>query len=250
MTVTDFTRELEEALDYISMLHPDQPRPILVGHSAGGGLSQATLANTQKEILTSGVILVAAFPPTGGWSVYVNWFLADPWFGLRMILHGGDPKSPLSSPALVQKIFFGPKMKGEDLLEFFEDMNPEESVGWPNSMMFPFVDVEKVKQHADGKVAWIGGQKDVIMSPKVMKSAAKKYNAPLTIVPSAGEWDCVHCFVHSKLTRYSRTSYVTRRGLEGCRECGPYTAQNLVTVVFNFSIILYFFLQTTIHNRP
>jgi pimeloyl-ACP methyl ester carboxylesterase len=153
MKATDFVRDLEEALDYISTLQPDQPRPILIGHSAGGGLSQVMLANTQKETLTSGVILVAAFPPTGGWTVYVNWLFVDPWFGVRMLLQGGDPKSSLSSPALVQKIFFGPKMKQEDLLAFYEYMNPEESVGWPISMMFPFVDVEKVKKHTNGKVA-------------------------------------------------------------------------------------------------
>jgi hypothetical protein len=107
-----------------------------------------------------------------------------------MICQGGDPKSSLSSPALVQKVFFGPKMKQEDLLEFYEYMNPEESVGWPISMMFPFVDVEKVKQHTNRKIAWIGGQNDVIMSPKIMKDAAEKYHAPLTIVPSAGELNC------------------------------------------------------------
>jgi pimeloyl-ACP methyl ester carboxylesterase len=190
MMATDFVRDLEGALDYISALHPDQPAPILIGHSAGGGLSQAMLANTQREAPTSGVILVAGFPPTGGWPVYVNWLFADPWFGVRMLRQGGDPKSPLSSPALVQKVFFGPKMKQEDLLEFYEYMNPEESVGWPISMMFPFIDVEKVKRHTNGKVAWIGGQNDVLMSPSIMKEAAEKYHAPLTIVSSAGKLNC------------------------------------------------------------
>ena len=186
MAVTDIARDVESTLDYISSLHPDAPRPVLVGHSAGGGLSQYTLANTKQETLTSGVILIAAFPPSGGWRVYLNWFVADPWFALRIIHQGGDPKAPLSSPALVQKIFFGPQMRRDDLLKFYEDMNPEESIAWPSSMMFPFVDVKKVKEHASGKVAWIGGQKDVIMSPRIMKGAAQAYQAPLTIVPSAG----------------------------------------------------------------
>ena len=70
----DFVRYLEEALDYISTLHPDQPRPILVDNSAGRGLCQAMLANTQ---VTSGVILVAAFPSTGGWPVYLNRLFFD-----------------------------------------------------------------------------------------------------------------------------------------------------------------------------
>jgi pimeloyl-ACP methyl ester carboxylesterase len=183
MTATDFARDVEGTQDYISTLHSDQSRPTLAGHSAGGGLAQVTPDQSQKEILTSGVILVAAIPPTGGFPVVINWLLADPCYVVRMILQGGDPKSPLSTPALVRKIFFGPNMKQEDLLAFFDDMNPEESIGWPSSMVFPFVNVEKVKQHANGKVAWIGGQNDVIMSPKVMKGAAEKYHAPLTIVP-------------------------------------------------------------------
>jgi hypothetical protein len=104
-----------------------------------------------------------------------------------MLRQGGDPKSPLSSPVLVQKVFFGPKMKQEDLLELYEYTNPEESLGWPISMMLPFIDVEKVKRHTNGKVAWIGGKNGVLMSPKIMKEAAEKYHAPLTIVPSAGK---------------------------------------------------------------
>lgn len=67
-------------------------------------------------------------------------------------------------------------------------MTPEESIGWPSSMMFPFVDIEKVKQHTNGKVAWIAGQNDVIMTPTLMNEAAQAYHAPLTIVPFAGEF--------------------------------------------------------------
>jgi pimeloyl-ACP methyl ester carboxylesterase len=192
MSASDFAPDLTSTIAYIRTLHPTSPLPILVGHSAGGGLSQYILSSnnttdSQDNALTSGVVLVDAFPPTGGWSVYLNWALQDPLFAIRMLFkHGGDPKSPLSSPPLVRRIFFGPHITSPSLQTFFEDMNHEESIGWPESMMFPFVDVEKVKRSASGRVSWISGDKDVIMTPTLMKRAAEKYGASLRLVKDAG----------------------------------------------------------------
>lgn len=157
-------------------------------------------------MLTSGVICVASILPMGEWRVYLNWFMHDPLFAFRIIWQGGDPKAPLSSPALVKSTFFGPKMDHQigsfwstpssgssgssvpALMEFYEEMNPEESMGWPSSMMHPFIDVEKVKRHASGNVAWIGGECDVLVSPAITRAAAKAYNTSATIIPLAGRY--------------------------------------------------------------
>ncbi|KAG8835240.1 hypothetical protein FRC18_000790 [Serendipita sp. 400] len=201
MTVSEYAPDLERTLDYIrTTLHPDRPKPIVLGHSAGGGLSQYVLANRRHtpttEPLTSGAIFMASFPPSGGWSVYLNWFRFDPMFGFRAIGLGGDPKAPLSSPRLVRQVFFGPRMRQTELEEFYEGMNPEESVGWPQTMMLRFItreDAKKVKEGASGRVAWIAGEKDAIMTPDIMRRAAREYeDAPLTIVKDAGHhlpWD-------------------------------------------------------------
>ncbi|PVF97628.1 alpha/beta-hydrolase [Serendipita vermifera] len=193
MEAKDFAPDLTSTLSYIHTLHPTSPLPILVGHSAGGGLSQHVLGSpttspldSKRGTVTSGLVLLDAFPPSGGWSVYLNWALLDPLFALRMIYHGGDPKSPLSTPSLVNRIFFGPYMTPSNLNTFFEDMNHEESISWPQSMMFPFVNVERVKERASEKVAWISGDKDAIMTPKVMKKAAEEFGAPLRLVKGAG----------------------------------------------------------------
>lgn len=188
MTVTDFVRDVEHTIDLIHSYHPELPRPVLVGHSSGGGVSQCFLSNvpTGAEPPVSGVVLVDAIPPTGSTGVYMNWVRADPLFGFRVIGQGGDPKGPLSSPALVQRIFFGSKMRKEELEEFFSGMNTEESVAWPQSMMSTFVDIPKAKKSANGRVAWISGEEDVIMPPALMKKAAALYDAPLTVVPYGG----------------------------------------------------------------
>ncbi|KAG8815358.1 hypothetical protein FRC17_000739 [Serendipita sp. 399] len=210
MTVSDYAPDLEQTINYIHTQHSELPKPVVLGHSAGGGLAQYILANRHTPIspppsssnnhnshnsepLVSGAIFMAAFPPFGGWTVYMNWFRFDPTLGFRAILCGGDPKAALSSLSLVRNAFFGPRMREEELERFYAGMNPEESVGWPQTMMLRFIrDVEKVKQGASGRVAWIGGEKDALMTQDIVRRAAKEYDAPLIIVKDAGHhlpWD-------------------------------------------------------------
>jgi pimeloyl-ACP methyl ester carboxylesterase len=99
---------------------------VVVGHSAGGGLSQWTIQNTNVRV--SGLICIGAIPPFGMFWVYKNWLVTDLSLIPRLLWHGGDMKSPLSSPQLVRRVFFGPQFPEGRLKEFFEyNMNHEES---------------------------------------------------------------------------------------------------------------------------
>ncbi|THU87388.1 hypothetical protein K435DRAFT_681773, partial [Dendrothele bispora CBS 962.96] len=168
--------------------------PVLIGHSAGGGLSQYYLSSTTVPTSSShttpqALILLAPFPPSGGAPTFRNWALFDPWFSFRFIWDGCDPMSPLSSPSLVKRAFFGDSKRlfktsvkdesdddDESVEEFFEQMNPEENGAWPASMMFSFADPAKVKSSVNGKVHLITASQDRLMTPNIMKRVKQAYD--------------------------------------------------------------------------
>ncbi|KAM0755158.1 alpha/beta-hydrolase [Meredithblackwellia eburnea MCA 4105] len=167
--------------------------PILVGHSAGGGLSQYFTDIFGEGGLLNGLVLVSPFPSFGGWRVYLNWFILDPYFSIRMLWQMGDPASVLSTPRLVARAFFGTSYFTSQTPppDFFEDMNTEESIAWPSSMMFRFVNTERVKMHLKGedgnvRLALIAGTEDRLMTPAVMEMLEKEYGCGLVPIDGAG----------------------------------------------------------------
>jgi alpha-beta hydrolase superfamily lysophospholipase len=161
LTKVAFAEDLETALVSISgfldtsnLYSSKHPRPILVAHSAGGGLSQYYCSSSSFNPELSALILIAPFPSSGGAPVFRNWAIFDPWFSLRFMWDGCDPMSPLGRPDLVKTAFFHDNKPltrretdtkdEESVEEFFEQMNPEENGAWPASMMFGFANVDKV----------------------------------------------------------------------------------------------------------
>lgn len=112
--------------------------PVLIGHSAGGALTQYVLLN--RMATTAGLCLVGSVPHFGGFDAMWNWLKADPWLFLRTFCSGGHPTSPLSYPALVHTAFFGPKFPvGKDdhwqkVKDFMKWMPPYESMNWSMSI--------------------------------------------------------------------------------------------------------------------
>lgn len=181
-----FGAELKASLDYVQTLDPTAPPPVVVGHSAGGGLSQWTIQNTDARI--SGLICIGAIPPSGMLRVYKNWFTTDLCVTPRLLWHGGDMKSPLSSPQLVRRAFFSPQLPEGRLKEFFEyNLNHEESVTWPLQMMGRYVQPLIVRSKIPkGRVFWVAGEHDVLVDPVLTKGAAAEYGVDMAVVTGAG----------------------------------------------------------------
>ncbi|KAH7395560.1 Alpha/Beta hydrolase protein [Cadophora sp. MPI-SDFR-AT-0126] len=155
---------------------------VLVGHSAGGGLTQFALSE--------GLVRV------GGWRCYWNWFKMDPWFVPRYYIRDiWHPRSPLSSTTLVHQAFFSPSYPVSEVRKF-ESLMPEyESMLWPLQMMTRFVDVGRVvrsvvgwgraefgKENGDGegrieekRMLIIAGEKDMLMGVELMRRMAAEY---------------------------------------------------------------------------
>ncbi|KAG6908497.1 hypothetical protein DXG01_004431 [Tephrocybe rancida] len=161
---------------------------VIVGHSAGGGLAQYVLSRNLAQV--GGLVLMASFPNFGGYGVYWNWAILDPFFALRTFFrHLGHPRSPLSSTVLVHKAFFSPEYPAKDVQAFERNMAEYESLVWPFGMMFPFVKVQNVLKNVVGwgpmlgaRVLVVAGAKDALMGVSLMRRMAGQYRKSFEVL--------------------------------------------------------------------
>ncbi|KAH7106098.1 Alpha/Beta hydrolase protein [Auriculariales sp. MPI-PUGE-AT-0066] len=121
---------------------------VLVGHSSGGGISQALL--NQGKVQVKALVLAAAVPGFGSTNVYLDWMKMDRWSSIRGIFHLWHPNTMLSHPALVQRAFFSTKVTQSFVENFMQHAAPYEAFGWPISMLRQFVQPLAVLQHIRG----------------------------------------------------------------------------------------------------
>ncbi|KAF5378583.1 hypothetical protein D9615_007102 [Tricholomella constricta] len=161
----------------------DPENVVLIGHSAGGGLSQYFLSQGLGQV--GGLVLMASFTNFGGLGVYWNWAKLDPWFGIRMYFRDlGHPRSPLSSTTLVHRAFFSPAFPTADVKEFEPYLSEYESLIWPLGMMLPFVNVRNVLRNvlgwgsaASARVLVVAGGKDALMGVVLMQRMAEQFKS-------------------------------------------------------------------------
>ncbi|KAI0469206.1 Alpha/Beta hydrolase protein [Xylaria cf. heliscus] len=176
------TTKRELADDFVAGIRTVQEwegtKVVLVGHSSGGGLSQFILS--EGDVKVKGLALLGAIPGTGSLSVYVNWWRVDPWFTLRVMLHGWHPNSPLSHPSLVKRIFFSKDYDEGKLAEFQSRLCRYESFLWPLGMMSRFVDAKNVLRSITGwglsnRVLIMAGTEEKLMTKPTQEKSAETY---------------------------------------------------------------------------
>lgn len=114
--------------------------------------------------------------------VYINWWLLDPWFSLRLLFHGWHPNSPLSHPALTRRAFFSDAVSDSYVVQFQKHINAYESFLWPLGMMVPFVNAASVIRRITGwgqgggqRILVLAGGRDRLMTMDVMKKLTGFY---------------------------------------------------------------------------
>ncbi|KAK3371526.1 Alpha/Beta hydrolase protein [Lasiosphaeria ovina] len=168
---------------------------VLVGHSSGGGLSQLILS--EQDVKVKGLALVAAVPGFGSFRVYVNWWLLDPWFTLRMVFHGWHPNSPLSHPALTKRAFFSEHVTDDLVRRFQQRINAYESFLWPLGIGYSFVNPHKMlpqitSNRAIGqRILILCGGADKLMTLPVMTRLADMYRAAFVSLSRQRKLDAV-----------------------------------------------------------
>lgn len=189
-SLDDVTGDLATCVNHSQELNADQSTAI-VAHSAGGGLAQYALA--KGLIRARALCLVDAVPHFGMADLYWNWFKHDPWFPLRSLLHLGHPSSPLSTPALVQRAFFGSRFNSRDVPGFMQWMPNYESMGWPIGQFGSFwrwlrgrntwMEVKDILRHVEvsqaepgqDSICVIVGLEDMMYDEGMRKRVAKEY---------------------------------------------------------------------------
>ncbi|CAE6482221.1 unnamed protein product [Rhizoctonia solani] len=167
------------ALRFIRKRHLTAGPTTLVGHSAGGGLSQYLISKGKGESVGKLVVL-AGIPAFGAWRIYLNWFLLDPWFLIRALWDLYHPRTALSSTRLVHRAFFSPTYPIEKVQAFEAEMAVYESMFWPMGMMFPFVSPQRllsnlIHHNARAPLLTIGGEQDKLVSVPIMRRLAHLY---------------------------------------------------------------------------
>lgn len=207
--------DLQSALNDIFLDDISAPEPVLVAHSAGGGLAQYALANSNPddEPLVSGLILLGSVPPSGIYRILVGWMRLDPWYIPRALWNMGDLRSPLSAPLLVQRAFFGADMRRRAVQEFLDfHMNHEETVSWMLGMMFRYVEPRNVKAKVPGeRVFCVGGDQDALVTRDIVMHTADEYGVGVEYVPRAGEFS----FVFLILAHLLRQDIICRTTIHG-----------------------------------
>lgn len=157
---------------------------VIAAHSAGGGLIQHAIASGKLPIKMLskigglvGIALIAATPPFGSLGIYWNWFMADPFFLMRINMHFGHPRSPLASTKLVRGAFFSGDMPKQEIEEFEKSMANYESLIWPSQMMFGrYVDADEVFARMTRKnVLVIAADGDKLMGVQGQRKMAREY---------------------------------------------------------------------------
>ncbi|KAI3323852.1 alpha/beta-hydrolase [Xylariaceae sp. AK1471] len=151
---------------------------VLVGHSSGGGLGQLIVG--EGDIRVKGLALLGAIPGTGSLPVYMNWWLLDPWFTIRLLFHGWHSNSPLSHPFLVKQVFFSKDYPEDKLAEFQSHLSRYESFLWPLGMTFRFVNPKKVMQNIMGwgnsnRMLIMAGTEEKLMTRPIQEKIAETY---------------------------------------------------------------------------
>lgn len=99
------------------------------------------------------------------------------------------PQSALSTPALLKGAFFSQDYPIKKVEELSNVIPTAESLMWPFSMMYRFINVGLVLKNIPGgkkDILVLAGGEDKLMRPHLMKKAALAYGARYAEVPNSG----------------------------------------------------------------
>lgn len=183
VTLRHWVQDIATASRAIAERDPLGRRPVLVGHSAGGGAAQAALQCAPHAARAA--VLLCAFPPAGALRVFRNWLSIEGVLpaALRGALRG-DAGAVLGTRRLFRAAMLSDAVDDDTLARAFAGKEAVESTLVPARLVLGhFVEPWR---HV-GKVAVVGGELDALMTREVVAATAAAYGTRAVMVPA-----CAH----------------------------------------------------------
>ncbi|NUM44502.1 MAG: alpha/beta fold hydrolase [Anaerolineales bacterium] len=170
-TLGDYVRAFGQIVESIS------PRPVVIGHSMGGGIVQKYLENHTLP----GAVLLASIPTNGIAGFLLRQMIRYP--DLIPALLMWNTYTFVKTPQRVKAQFFGPDSTVDPVA--FHKMVQVESFLIATQTLIPFVNPVKVLQ---GKTPLLvlAGEKDAVFTVEEERKMAERYGVPLKVFPRQG----------------------------------------------------------------
>ena len=170
--------------DVVETLKAMPTRPVVVGHSMGGGIRQNVLG--ADEDLVSGVVLLSSMPPSGvGGKEALAWMKLGMGAMVKLWkLHSGKlgPEDAADRAAFPYGMFFAGDLDKDTLVSYGSRMQGESQRAGKQLSRTVLRDPKSVGV----PVAVIGGEEDLFFAPQVNHATADAYGVDATIVPGVG----------------------------------------------------------------
>jgi len=172
---------LQDCVDDLHRFISSLPsKPILIGHSAGGGISQRYIHVHPGTV--SGLITLGAFPYFGGWKSSFRWTARVPLAGFLAIVTF-TPKRLLGTPKVYKSAMFDDSTPLAEVEKYFKLLEDKESVHLFVGLNFQFCDPARNKGLP---VLVIGGENDIIFPPHEVQKSAEGYGTKALIFSNCG----------------------------------------------------------------
>jgi pimeloyl-ACP methyl ester carboxylesterase len=168
--IRDYVRDLAQAIEAIG------PRPMVIGHSLGGYLTQ--LYMTEHDL--AGAVLLCSAPPNGVLPYLLRYARRHPLVYLRTVatrnlLH------MVGTPDLAREAFFRDDIAPDLLRRYAAQLAPESLRAAIDSSLLVF---PKPRRNRDPVLA-IAAERDTIFTLDEQHALARAYDAELLIIPEA-----------------------------------------------------------------
>jgi pimeloyl-ACP methyl ester carboxylesterase len=113
----DCVQDIKSVVEHVRNTS-NKDQVILIGHSAGGGMSQKYTEKYPESV--AALVTLGSFPPFGGYMAFVNWSLHQPWATFMSVIKN-DPKLTLGSPKIYKVVaiahYFLTDKKGSNVFQ-------------------------------------------------------------------------------------------------------------------------------------
>ena len=170
--LADYVADLAQVTATLS-----QP-PVLIGHSMGGMVAQKYLETAPA---LAGVVLMASVPPQGLLSSNLHMAMRHPFLFQQMLLFSLLGPS-YGSIDMMRRLLFSPDMPAAKLHEFFGHIQAESQVVSMDMMGLNPLQLKPGQVKIPLLV--LGAQRDVFVSPPLIRETARFYQADHHIFPN------------------------------------------------------------------